>query len=432
MGRQIISLLVVAFAVCLLMGGHSVIGDLPESNDEVHVVSIYEGLEQTGGQIHGPRAHIHVDRPGKRLILVLTSYSGATWHVTTSKETRVRQVILGGYEEQAVKGVAESTEIVKAWRGESHKPLYYSYKAVGPNFRQLVKQIHALTGTELSSFHGRYRPESNAPFVIDAVQEDPQISSSYPQPTPLSEFPPGARDVKFVAHHYVSGRHRHELASSFGEYTLSGPIENTLQPLPDGVSRITYDPIDKVHYGISGHGVVKIGGEANDVKPIKLGLNVPRLSWPCEVTFDTKRKRVILGSSGGGGYLYAYSTEKQQWSVISKRPGALDAFVYSPADDFIYGVLFEHSDEGNVASLAKVNPEGAIVSRLPLGPPIHPGSLNTGPGVCTTQVAIAGNYIAILASPGGLGPNFLDAASIYLFDPATKKVWLTSKKSAGN
>lgn len=435
MRRQSIPLLALVFTVCTLTSIDLAFGAAADGKkDEVHLVGIYEGFEQTGELIHGPKALVHVDRPGKHVTLVLTSYSGATWHVTTSKDTHLRKVILGGYEKQAVEGIPESTEVVKAWRGQSHGPLTHSYKPVGPKFRQLIRQIQALTHMEgLASFQGSYRAEPENPFAVNRLQEDPQLSVNYPQPTPRDELPREVRDVTFVAHHAVFGRQRHERALSFGEFTVNGPVERRLKPLPKDVTRITYDPDAKLYYGISGHGVVQIDADLKDVKPMELGLNVPRLSWPCEITYDTKRKRVILGSSAGGGYLYAYSTEKKEWSVISKRPGALDAFVYSPEDDFIYGVLFEHSEDGNVASLAKVNAEGAVVSWLPLGPPIHPGSLNTGPGVCTTQVAIAGKYVAILASPGGRGEGTdLDAASIYLVDPATEKVWLTSKKPVRN
>ncbi|MFN0197775.1 MAG: hypothetical protein ACKVT0_13605 [Planctomycetaceae bacterium] len=218
---------------------------------------------------------------------------------------------------------------------------------------------------------------------------------------------------------------------SFGEYTLSGPVNESFKPLPKSVLRITYDPDGKKHYGIANRKVVQFDEGAISTTTLELGLDVPRLSWPCEITYDTKRKRVILGSSGGGGYLYAYSPDKNQWSVISKRPGALDAFVYSPTDDLIYGVLFEHFEEGNVASLAKVNSLGAVVDRIPLGFPLEPGGLTTGPGVCTTQITIAGKYVVILISPGGIGDRGeIDASSIYLVDPEKKKVWLTYKKMA--
>jgi hypothetical protein len=435
MRRQSGLLLASAFTVCSLTGGYLASGgpaedkkgdknkDKKEDKNEVHLVSIYEGFERTGEIIHGPKALVYVDRPGKNVILVLTSYSGATWHVAASKDTRLRKVILGGYEKQAVDGIPDKTEIVKAWRGQSRGPVHYSYRPVGPGFRRVLKQVHALTDTELASFHGSYRADAESAFVVDGIQDAPQLSVNYPQPTPRDELPRDARDVTFVAHHYVAGGH-----SSFGEFTVSGPVEKKLKPLPTGARRMTYDPDSKLHYGISGHGVVQIDAERKDVKAMELGLDVPKLSWPCDITYDSKRKRVILG---GGGYLYAYSTENKEWSVISKRPGALDAFVYSPEDDCIYGVLFEHSEDGNVASLAKLNAEGAVISRFTLGPPIHPGSLNTGPGVSTTQVAIAGKYIAVLASPSGRGDEDLDAASIYLVDPASEKVWLTSKKTSG-
>ena len=267
--------------------------------------------------------------------------------------------------------------------------------------------------------------------MIDSIQNNPELSVNYPEPTPIAELPRELRNATFLAHHYPTERHPFVSAPSFGQHTVCGPVEKSLQPLPPRVRRMAQDTDNNLYYGISGHGVVKFDLKSQDVTPIELGLNVPSLSWPGEITYDTKRKRVILGSSGGGGYLYAYSTENQQWSVISKRPGDLDAFVYSATDDFIYGILFEHSEQGKVASLAKVNAEGSVVNRFTLGPPIHPASLNAGPGVCTTQIAIAGKYIAILVSPDGLGRDHLDAASIYFVDPVTQQVWLTSKKPVG-
>ena len=400
-----------------------------ENEQEAHLVSIYEGFGRTADKSHDAKARVHVDRPGKQVTLILTSYSRTLWQVSVSPITQLQKVILGGYECQAIEGLPASTEIIKAWRGQSPTPLYFSYKPVGRQFRQLVRQVHALTRSELASFHGAYRAPSAAPFVIDRVQNDPQLAVDYPQPTPVERLPAEARSVTFSAHHYTTGRHHHDLLCSFGQYTVRGPVPQSLRPLPDRTTRITYDPVGKVHYGISGHGVVEVNLTTNEIEPLDPGPDVPRLSWPCEITYDTKRNRLILGSSGGGGYLYAYSPFEGHWSVISKRPGALDAFTYSSANDCLYGVLFEYTDEGHVPSLAKVNSHGAIVGRIPLDPPIHPGSLATGPGVCTTQVAMAGKYVAILAAPGGLsdrdGP---DAPLIYLVDPEKGKVWLTGKE----
>ena len=429
MRKKTISLLAFTLAVCFSHCSPCSAGAFQsETDNEVHLVSIYEGYEKSKGKIHGPRANVHVDRPGKEVTLVLTSYDGATWQITTTTGTKIREVILGGYEEQAVKGVSESTKVTKVWRGQSDKPLSYSHRSEGLKFRKLVKQVHALTKTELSSFHGTYRADPDTPIVVDAVQENPTLHSDYPQPT--LDLPSSARDVMFVAHHYVTGPGRFDLASSFGEHTPTGPIKKKLKPLPRGVKRIAYDANNKVYYGISDHDVFQVDLEKVKRKEMKLGLDVPTLHWVSDITFDTKRKRVIIGSHSGGGYLYAYSTEEQQWSVISKNPKTLRAFAYSPADDFIYGVFFSHSDAGDIPWLAKVNAEGKIVDSFKLDSPIGPGSLSSGGGVSTTQVAIAGDYIAILSSPSNLTSkrNRIDAASIYLVDPATREVWLTSKK----
>jgi hypothetical protein len=143
------------------------------------------------------------------------------------------------------------------------------------------------------------------------------------------------------------------------------------------------------------------------------------------VTFDTKRRRLILGTSGGGGYLYAYSPEKSEWSVISRRPGAFDAFSYSEQDDCLYGVLFEHGGDGPVASLAKVNALGAVIDTMRLEEPVVPGTLATGPGPSTTRVTAVGGYVAIVTSAPALDETI--SSYIYLVDPRAKKVWITGR-----
>jgi hypothetical protein len=50
----------------------------PSDERELHVVGLYEGATRTGGEIHGPKASVTVDRPGKRVTLVLAAYSSLT------------------------------------------------------------------------------------------------------------------------------------------------------------------------------------------------------------------------------------------------------------------------------------------------------------------------------------------------------------------
>src|SRR5687768_5900144 len=71
--------------------------DAPETGTELHVVGIYEGFTETGGQVHGPKALVEVMRPGKSVTLVLTSHTPVTWHVTLGPKTGLERVVLGGH-----------------------------------------------------------------------------------------------------------------------------------------------------------------------------------------------------------------------------------------------------------------------------------------------------------------------------------------------
>ncbi len=50
-----------------------------EAEPELHIVFVYEGNTRTGNQIHGERASVKVDRPGKDVVLFLGSYGSVTW-----------------------------------------------------------------------------------------------------------------------------------------------------------------------------------------------------------------------------------------------------------------------------------------------------------------------------------------------------------------
>jgi hypothetical protein len=393
---------------------------------ELHLVGIYEGNVETGNQIHGPRATVHVDRPGKHVTLVLVTYDPVTWEITPTEGTEVAKVFLGGNRTQAVKGLPAGVAVVETWRQVPAEQLRYANESNSPAYRRLARQAEKLTGLRVCSFQGAYCPD--APFKIDRVQDSPRLASTYPQPSPPGDLPPGANGLSFDAHYYVS-RDRHGIGrdTSFGPYTLLGPKKASLKSVP--VSRITYDPVGKTYYGIVGHDFALVDFDRGKAVPIEVGLDVPPLSWPCEVTFDTKRERVVLGSSAGGGYLYAYEPKSGKWSVISKRPGAFDAFAYSEQDDCLYGVILEYGEEGNRPFFGKVNMQGAVLSRKELTDPFLPGSLSAGPGVCTTQVVVAGDYVVVLAAPGGLDPEGgPDGWYIYLIDPKSGKAWLTAKE----
>ena len=236
--------------------------ELPENLRELHVVGIHSGITDTGQQIHGPTASVEVNRPGKLITLVLTAFNSCTWDVTVKGNTKLEKVILGGFNRQAVRGLPSATPVVDAWRGSNDKPISYCYDPSSPTLRQQAKEIANWTDLSISSFQGvaRYRPENR--FIIDKVRHETTALYEGPRPSPRSELPQEVADATFTAHQY-SGMGIN-LIASYGTFTLQGPRHNSLEPLPRGVDRVTYDPVGKRYYGIQRHRVVEVDMEPED------------------------------------------------------------------------------------------------------------------------------------------------------------------------
>jgi len=397
-----------------------------DKDREVHVVGIYEGFTKSDGKIHGGKARVEVRRPDKHVTLVLVSYTPVTWEISLDPKTRIEKVILGGGGKSVVKGLPEKTEVVEAFRGSKDPKLaVYAYKSDAPGFRAIVEAIDAMTKQKVANFTGIYRPDSENPLVVEDVSSDEQFSIDYPKPADPSKLP----KLTFQAHREIGGKYPHEVVRSFGEFTLTGVKADTLQPLPDHVSRIVYDPVGKKHYGIYRHKLAEIDMKTKKVKELDVGLQVPEISWPADVTFDTKRERVLLTSSGGGGLLYAYSPKKDEWEVLAEKPA--NAIVYHPKDEIVYGLKGDFG--GKMPVFQHINAKGAVVDSMTLEGPFLPGIFGLGPGTGSVQLVAAGDKLVMLINPvglrGGEGPP-PKWSYIYLLDQKTGKAQLVWKENA--
>lgn len=243
-----------------------------KSDRELHVVGLYEGFTKSDGKIHGGKALVTVNRPGKTVTLVLTSHTPVTWEVTLDKDTKLAKVILGGSKVAAVKGLPEKVEVVEAFRTAKNPELpFYLYKVDAPQLRGLVDTLDRMANQQITSFTGQYRAEPETPIVIDQVQKDERFSPDFPKVVPLDKLP----KLTFQANHYTPGERVFDESRAYGEFTLGGPNLKTLQPLPDRVARMTYDPVGKKYYGIANHGVAEIDLEKKKVTKLEPGLDVP-------------------------------------------------------------------------------------------------------------------------------------------------------------
>lgn len=395
---------------------------------EVHVVALHEGNTKTGGMIHGGKAAVRVDRPGKTVTLVLSAYDPVTWEVTVAEKTKLDRVVLCGYHRQAVTGVPAGVEVVEAFHeGRDGKEyFYFPYKMDSARLRPSVLALNTITGREITSFQGTYRFDPQNPFVVDAVQNDPRLDSRYPRVTLADEVP----EVRFKAVRAVANG-RGDAACGYGEFTRFGPDKDSLVPLPGRIVHLAHDPAGKKYYGLTDHEFHEVDLEKRTSKKLDPGPDVPPLSWPCGIAFDTKRERVVVATFGGKGYLYEYTPKTGAWAVVADLNTIdLAGLCYHPADDSLYGLTEKRGDHGGTPVLYQFNAKGAVTKTVELGPLMFPGLIGRGPTGCHVQVVSAGDYLAVVVV-GPLRPGEDRAkpeSFLFLVDPKTGKVKLAWKE----
>jgi hypothetical protein len=238
------------------------------------------------------------------------------------------------------------------------------------------------------------------------------LLSYYPIGTPVSAFPP----LRFNAINMIERYHQSPL-TSYGEFTLAGPIASTLVPLPYvgfGLNEIAKEEASGLYYGVTDHDLYRIDMASSTAERIVPGSNVPEVHWTSAITYDTRRERMIVGTRDGD--LYAYQPATNAWSFLADGANlGLLALAYAENDDLIYGLTQPY---GEIAPplLYKFNSRGAILGVTSLGDPMLPGSLQW-----EAQLVAVGDYLVIPKPSGTLDP----IERIYLVNPHTGKVWYT-------
>jgi hypothetical protein len=397
---------------------------------ELHVVAVYESTIRVQGRIVAQPVVVVVNRPGKDVTLVLSAYEATRWDLVVGKGSNVTKVILGGSKKQKA-DVPEGVEVVEMFgEGREGKESVYAYHNMkSGQLRHSVQSVHKLTKQEISSYQGTYNYDGAKPFFVDMVRNDERLRSDYPRVTPSQDLP----KVSFQAAHVTVTEHG-QFSGSFGDFTQVGPDKNSLKPLPKGVAALTFDPVGKQYYAVKGHefhavDLAKVTTEKLDPGPL-----LPRVSWPCGTTFDTKRDRVVWATLGGVGQLYTYTPKTGVWAVPTDLNNVdLSALAYHAKDDTLYGLAGARGgDEGGVPVLYAYNALGAMPEQTSLEGPMFPGVLKRGPSETRVQMVSTGDHLAVLVTgskPHVEGGRRAQTESfLFLIDPKTAKVQLAWKE----
>jgi hypothetical protein len=406
----------------ILLAGFVATISLRSAEREAHAVGVYSGLTSSGETSRNNEegaVSVVVNRPGKAITLALSAYEPVVWTVSTAGDTTIEKVILLGYYAQRVQGLPAGVEVVPMYAYSGNNGYFMlGYSMESAEFLRGVPKLFALTGLELSSFQGAYGAGA---FTVDAVQTDPRLLSTYPEPTPAPELP----SLNFSAR-FFSGTTTTPGAVATVNYTLQGP-QSGGRLLPG--TRVVPDGGGRFHYGVYYFWeVLKVDAESGTATAMHLPTSVPELSWPIGVAYDSQRDRVVLGSLGGEGFLYGYDPNGQQWGLVSSlNNNDFDCLEYHPADDTYYGVRTLHLG-GFAPAIARMAADGTVGSAISL--PQLPFGI--GPSGYVSEVISVGDYLVLLLEPREFYPQSSEPqeSRIYLIDPRSGQVWLTYRSTS--
>ncbi|MGB7160220.1 MAG: hypothetical protein WBD40_19285, partial [Tepidisphaeraceae bacterium] len=394
-----------------------------DDQPELHVVGLYEGAQADGAAKLPPAqrrrqlpgrgtAVVEVQATGRPIVLSLSAYEGVNWELRVAPDANIKRIVIGGYHKQEVVGapkdVPADTFIFEAGAGEQY---FFTYGPVSDSHAQAVTRLRAITGLEISTVQGIYRYPGR-PFVVGPGNPEWVAQRLLSDLTPLyrearafelAKQREAIGDVRFTAVRHPAAPFRGPGAPppTLAEFTPRGPIEGTDRPLPPRATMATIDPADSTLYAIEMHEVARVDPKTQRAARLAIdNADLPRMSWPSGAAFDTKRRRLVVCSYGGSGFLYAYDPVAGKWSgLLDLENVDITSLVYSPAHDCFYALL-RHFGEGGGTRLVRYTPEGDADQVIETSRPIM-GEVRGPTGF--PQLVAVGELLACLPTLPGVG-----------------------------
>lgn len=389
---------------------------------ELHVIGVYEGfLENRAFQDKRVgTAVVDVQLTKQPIVLALASCDPVKWQVQLADGAVVQKVVVCGGHAQEIKGLPKSVPVIDAGR-------FFAYsKSDWRRYTDFTSKLGAKTGLDVATFQGGYRPTRTfvigpanvswrhdlLEFRVDSLHETAARYQREQQRIAMQA-------IRFRAVHAApSNEPFFRVQASLAAFTPTGPIATTLQPLPQQVFHVAVDPRDSKLYVISGHKVASVNDATGKLQPIELDAGLPEISWPCGITFDTKRRRVVLVTLGGEGFIYGYSPDTSQWSKIASCDNIdMQTISYSSENDVLYAIGCDHRSGGN---LLTISPGGAVISRTSL-----PKSISTdrSHGSATgNQIVAVGKQVVVFSPNRSSDRKSKTVIKSYLINPRSGEV----------
>lgn len=367
------------------------------NNAEVIMVSGYEPDRDSSLS----KVKVNVDRPGKNVLLVLSSYDQVNWEVEASPTTNITGVVISSYHPSTVTNI-DSTKVFPV-------ELPYSYEIENKNFVEALKQLNCWFGIDkVDALGGDY----SLPNEIEISQLDSitpaHTLAGYPVEKPLDNF-----QFNLYNSNYEPVKWTSKGAINKSNSTIS---QTGIAISPDG--REIYQLIDD--------GIKVTDRETGEQEDFKLPRKFPQLSWGTDIAYDSKRDLVSLISLGGEGYFYRFDVNKRRWlDVRSVNNIDLQSLTYDPASDR-YIAWAEDYGQGHQGQLLFISGTGELLSQERVSDRLkgfyRQYDRNNGRSP-VVEIIARGNNIVLLTRSGN------SVRSIWHYDEDSKTVRLTYKSN---
>jgi hypothetical protein len=408
---------------------------------------------------------VEVQPTGRPIVLAICSPGPTKWDLRIAKDANVKRVLVGGYDIQQITGVPEGIPVeIHTYEGTPRSENYFF--RFGAPFSDPSEdgavRLKKLTDLDIATLQidKWYRGQpivvgpGNVEWALQRLLLDLRPVYLEAAAYEIAQQRAAVRDVRFKAVRApippkapeavpVPGgparnaamirvqamRAVSEARPALAEFTPAGPIDGTDAPLPQRANHVAIDPNDSTVYAIDEHEVYRVDPRTGQGTQLKLdNPDLPRISWMNGITFDTKRRRVLVSALN---MLYAFDPATQKWSgVVNLENLRAMSFTYAAAEDCFYAVLTGMGAPGGggpATLLMRYTADGDPTALIELTRPI-PIEMFRPDGV--PQLIAVGSQLVLLSNPsrfevmrfrGGDAPA-LPRQKLFVIDPKTGEV----------
>jgi hypothetical protein len=333
---------------------------------------------------------VRVNRPGKRVLLVLSTLEKALWRLEPSIGTTISGVVLASV-------TGESGVIADSGIPVYLAQLPFAYEVDNINFREMLQQLNARFGvTKVDAFSGTYR----VPSVVDvdatsqARAELTLEGVAVTAPASIFDFELATRDLRPITFR------------NDGTSGATGPGLGRLAGVRTAIS-----VSGRQAWILAGASLQAVDLASGQKSPVPLPGGFPPFSWPTAVAYDVDLDIVTVVTLGGEGFFYRYDAKKKQWlDYRSLNNIDITSIAYDPqAKRYL-----AWTSEGGLMSLSsKGEPLGStkdLKSRLPGFGALYDGGNDRPP-------------------PLILAPRGPQIALVHLRDDEVSMIWTYDEKT---